>query len=100
MKLANAFSMNMIREFPCTFTVTEVTAAEVPADAESVVGHADTAAVFASVLGRPVAMNRATVTVCAGEVLYVGQYSGPRLPEGATALPPGASIKWLKVVIG
>ena len=24
----------------------------------------------------------------------MGQYSGPRLPEGSTSLPEGATIKW------
>ena len=64
----------------------------------SAVGHADTAAVFAHVLGVPVACNRATVALKDGDVALVGQYSGPRLPEGATTLPEGATIKW--VVVG
>ena len=60
----------------------------------SAVGHADTAAVFAAVLGRPVAVNRATIKLAPGQCLLVGQYIGPRLPEGATTLPEGATIEW------
>lgn len=60
----------------------------------SAVGHADTAAVFAAVLGRPVAVNRATIKLEQGHCLLVGQYIGPRLPEGATTLPEGATIEW------
>jgi hypothetical protein len=60
----------------------------------SVVGHADTAAVFSSVLGRVVAHNRETVKLAPDDILLVGQYIGPRLPEGATALPEGATIEW------
>lgn len=60
----------------------------------SAVGHADTAAVFAAVLGRPVAVNRATIKLEKGHCLLVGQYIGPRLPEGATTLPEGATIEW------
>ena len=49
-----------------------------------------------SVLGLPVACNRANVTFAPGDVMLVAQYSGPRLPEGATALPAGARIEfWL-----
>lgn len=60
----------------------------------SVVGHENTAGLFSSMLGRPVAMNRATVALNPGDELLVGEYSGPRLPEGATSLPEGAEIKW------
>lgn len=61
---------------------------------ESAVGHADTAAVFSSILGRPVAVNRVNVKLDQQTILLVGQYIGPRLPEGATTLPDGATIEW------
>jgi hypothetical protein len=32
-----------------------------------------------------------------GTRLLVGQYDGPRLPEGATSLPEGATLTWFKV---
>ena len=99
MFLLNAFSLNMlggnadiaVREISVTV------AAGLAADCTSAVGHADTAAVFADVLGAPVPCNRVSVTLKEGDVALVGQYSGPRLPEGATSLPGGATIKWLIV---
>lgn len=60
----------------------------------SVVGHADTAAVFSTLLGREVGFNRESVKLSPDQILLVGQYSGPRLPEGATSLPEGAAIEW------
>jgi hypothetical protein len=66
---------------------------------QSAVGHADTAKVFSSVLGTDVPMARVTVSLEAGDRILVGQYSGPRLPEGATSLPQGASLKWAVVTI-
>ena len=60
----------------------------------SAVGHADTAAVLSTVLGVDVPMNRTTLQMEHGVALLVGQYKGPRLPEGATALPEGATIEW------
>ena len=66
------------------------------------VGHADTAAVFASQLGRPVVAARINVNLLANEACggaLVGQYIGPRLPEGAIALPEGARIEWRHVTI-
>ena len=42
-----------------------------------------TLAVFAGLLGREVPCNRASVTLAHGDEVLVGQYSGPRLPEGA-----------------
>ena len=100
MFLLNAFSLNMIVG-NADIIVREVSrkvAASLAAGCTSAVGHADTAAVFESVLGVPVACNRVSVTLGEGEAALVGQYSGPRLPEGCSALPEGATIKW--VVVG
>jgi hypothetical protein len=63
-------------------------------EVESIVGHADTAAIFSTILNHPVAHNRATIKLGPGDLLLVGQYVGPRLPEGATELPEGATIEW------
>lgn len=60
----------------------------------SAVGHADTARLFTSLLGTPVPANRISVTLKMWDILLVGQYNGPRLPEGCTTLPEGASIRW------
>lgn len=65
----------------------------------SIVGHADTAAVMSSKLGLEIKPNRASVQLRPGDQVVVGQYSGPRLPEGATLLPEGATIRWLSVEI-
>ena len=65
---------------------------------ESAVGHADTAAVFSDVIGVQIPVARATVVLRRHETsLIVGQYRGPRLPEGATTLPEGAVIEWWQV---
>jgi hypothetical protein len=108
MILLNAFSANMLAEFPSSVSFAEITAREAKlalmcaAEAEgnvefvrSAVGHADTAAVFSTVLGIPVPCNRVNVSLKPGDAAIVGQYIGPRLPEGATTLPEGATIKWL-----
>ena len=100
MYLLNAFSLNMIDVGDADVTIREVSekaAAILAVNCTSAVGHADTAAVFSKVLGVPVACNRVTVTMKDGDLALVGQYSGPRLPEGATSLPGGATIKWLIV---
>ncbi|MBU0501434.1 MAG: DUF1874 domain-containing protein [Gammaproteobacteria bacterium] len=110
--LLNAFSANMVAEFPCSVKFTEISAetarinlllaAEEVGEAEmirSAVGHPDTAAVFESVLGVPVECRRETITLKAGDDAVVGQYTGPRLPEGCKALPEGAAIRWLYVTV-
>jgi hypothetical protein len=48
-------------------------------------------------LGCEVAVQRRSLALEAGDVLLVGQYSGPRLPEGAVALPTGAELRWWRV---
>ena len=80
-----------------TISVKEVTPEEVPSDCMSVIGHADTAAVVGGILGREILVNRTTYTVEPGDTLYVAQYSGPRLPEGATTLPEGAMVKFFRI---
>lgn len=107
MFLLNAFSINML---PAGYTKVHFTdvglgqAVNLLSDGfVSAVGHADTAAVFSSLLGMPVLASRKSVTIpergfgVSAWVALVGQYSGPRLPEGATALPEGASIRWVAV---
>ena len=66
---------------------------------ESCIGHADTANVVSSLLGVYVPSNRVSVNLKKGDELIVAQYSGPRLAEGATTLPEGATIKWFLVTI-
>ena len=100
--ILNAFSLNMVVAFPANIIVREVVesmAQGLAVGTPSGVGHADTAAVFSSVLGTTVAMNRATVALTAGDEVLVGQYVGPRLAEGTTTLPEGATIKWLVVSV-
>ena len=65
----------------------------------SAVGHADTANLFSGLLGVDVPSQRINVKLTAADTILVGQYVGPRLPEGATTLPEGASIIWLLVTV-
>lgn len=81
----------MLESFPTSVKFTEVES--LPAGLESAVGHADTAAV----LGVP--MNRVSVKLRKGDVAYIAQLVGGRLPEGSTTLPEGFSFKYLKAEI-
>jgi Domain of unknown function (DUF1874) len=108
--ISNAFSLSMVKA-PCLVRVGTLTAREVawnlrcscdgdPNDRfTSVVGHLNTAAVYSSVLGLPIEVDKRSITLKQGDELIVGQYTGPRLPEGATVLPEGAPINWLVVTI-
>lgn len=61
----------------------------------SAVGHADTAALFSTLLEMPVPHNRITVKLRYNiDTALIGQYVGPRLSEGCTTLPEGARIEW------
>jgi hypothetical protein len=90
----------MLRSFPARIVAEEVgldTARSLATTATSAVGHETTAAIFATLLGREVPVARATLQLQPGDTVLVGQYSGPRLPEGATSLPDGAAIRWIVV---
>jgi len=91
MYLLNAFSLNMISDFPANVEIQEVK--ELPSNLSSAIGHQDTA----NVLG--VEMNRVNVSLSKGDVAYVAQLMGGRLPEGATTLPEGFKFKFLRVEV-
>ena len=105
--IANAFSLNML-DLDVGITDLQVRPAspdvirqevEEAGGFTSIVGHADTATVFSSLLGLEVPTNRATFMLEEDVILFVGQYKGPRLPEGATSLPEGARVEWAMVTI-
>ena len=84
----------MVSSFPATVKVKECSKEEALApDNVSIVGHPDTAAVLG------VKFNRVSVKLNKGDVLYVAQIVGGRLPEGCTTLPEGFTFKFLKVTI-
>ncbi|SMC07944.1 protein of unknown function [Sulfobacillus thermosulfidooxidans DSM 9293] len=102
--LLNAFSLNMLAHFPVSLHIDAIpleTARELLTRPviESAVGHAETAAIFSQLLGIPVPVQRRTVTLQSGDLAIIGQYRGPRLPEGATTLPADATIAWYRVTI-
>ena len=93
--IANAFSLNMIAagDLPRL----RMRACDRPQRTidrggfVSAVGHADTAALLG------VECNRVSITLTQSDWLYVAQYKGPRLPEGTTTLPEGASFEWVSI---
>jgi Domain of unknown function (DUF1874) len=103
--ICNAFSLSMLdreaqrrgpRRFPEPVDHPAVLLQADYKDAEiiSAVGHADTAAIFTHILGRGVPVSRISVRLVGDDRALIGQYIGPRLPEGATMLPEGARIEW------
>ena len=88
--LLNAFSLQMI-DTPCSVDFENVD--NLPDGLTSAIGHQDTA----NVLGVP--MNRINVHLFKGDVAYVVQLQGGRLPEGSTTLPDGFTFKYIKVTV-
>lgn len=113
--ITNSFSLGMLPEgaSPVVKTITVIEVMDECVDfgeasrrdypprlcGKSIVGHTDVAAIISGMLGTDVPMNRESISLSCGDVLFVAQYIGPRLPEGCTTLPEGASIKWLRVII-
>lgn len=119
MKIGNAFSLNMV-QLPADFSARRISVEQIkeavlktaeipdlnvmvgqvaPITLESVIGHADTARLVSGILGVELPANRDTVNLQPGEKMIVAQYSGPRLPEGATKLPEGAKIEFVLVEV-
>lgn len=110
MKLLNAFTpaMLLMAEGVGTATFRVVTEAEAITAAsthgiESCVGHQGAADLYAAKLGVPVPMNRVNVQLAVGETALLGQYLGPRLPEGRVLTGEelaAAGIRWMLVTAG
>lgn len=96
--LTNAFSIQMLKKGGLV-RFEEIAPEDIPSDVVSAVGHADTAAVLTNILGFPVPMNRAFVTLEPDTEIYVAQLVGGRLPEGSTTLPEGFSFKFYRVTV-
>ena len=104
--IANAFSSQMLEMDDSLVRFQTVTpeavraALESGAPWQSAVGHADTATVFTDEVGIvEIPHNRVNVTLLPGDVLFVGQIAGGRLPEGATRLPVGFRLVWRRVEV-
>ena len=96
--LSNAFSFQMVAP-NAIVTSLAVAPEDVPEEAISIVGHADTAAVMSDLLGREVPFNRQSITLEDGDVMYIAQLTGGRLPEGAKTLPEGFKLDFRKIVV-
>lgn len=96
--LVNAFSIQMLQKGGLV-RFDEIAPEDIPADVVSAIGHVDTANVLTNMLGFPVPMNRAFVTLDENTELYVAQLVGGRLPEGSTTLPEGFSFKFYRVTV-
>lgn len=97
--LGNAFSGQMIAG-NALIRKTRVTPEDVAkVDWESCIGHPDTANVVSGILEREVACQRVSISLNKGDVLYVAQVMGGRLPEGATKLPDGFELVFDKYEI-
>lgn len=103
MYIVNAFSINMLPRDPLTLRFLPVSVEEArrmaEAGVQSAIGHADTARIVSALLGVEIPSNRADVRLQRGDRVLVAQYTGPRLPEGATALPEGARIEFWVVEV-
>jgi hypothetical protein len=99
--LSNAFSLNMLDDQnpPGRVEIEACRPEAVPAEAESIIGHPNTAQLVSARLGRLVPVNRATLRLYAGDVLYVAQYRGERLKEGVTELPSDATLAFYRIVL-
>lgn len=100
--LSNAFSLQMLdmsaaHEIHAAPVTAEETAQALSGGFTSAIGHADTARVVSGMLGLDVPANRANIRLTAADALYVAQVTGGRLLEGATELPKGMTLAFVRV---
>ena len=112
--LTNSFSINMLKEGiklrfgKVTLEAAQETLMHTGDTVKNCIGHADTDALVRAELeqefgaGTPMLSEgrRESIEFHKGDTLVVAQYTGPRLPEGATQLPEGAKIEyWIVTAI-
>jgi len=103
--LSNAFSLQMVTVDDWTMvhlnpvSIEQVAKGLATCNWTSAVGHQDTANVLSGILGVDVPMNRINVHLEQGDELIVAQVMGGRLPEGATTLPEGVTLKFIRVTL-
>lgn len=108
--LCNAFSLQMLPTLQqgSTLRIDPVTPKEVAlgmlhTESDCVIGHADHARLVEQILSQAinvpihVPVRRASITLQAGDILYVAQVTGGRLPEGCTTLPADTSSTFVRV---
>lgn len=99
--LVNAFSINMLAREGHDLVFRPISAQGarnlLRADFINAVGHEQLAPILTQVLRRRIDANRLTVELARNDSLLVAQYRGPRLPEGAAALPEGANLEFWQV---
>lgn len=96
--ISNSFSINILPLLELGIVrLKKISPDMIPKDVESAIGHENTARVVSGILGFEVKPNRVSIKLTESDVLYVAQYTGPRLLEGATTLPEGANIEFFEV---
>jgi len=106
--ITNEFSLNMLPNHftEGAFRIRKVEVAEVNQlirahdGYTSYIGHLDMARVVGSHLGignSDSLFNRKSYSHSSDDTVVVAQYTGPRLPEGCTSLPEGATITYYAV---
>lgn len=102
--LLNAFSVNQLTVFPAEVRFEEVALDQarllVRNGFISAVGHKQTAALFSHMLQAEVTCHRVDAALAPGSSALLGQYRGPRLAEGTTALPDDAQVRWYCITVG
>ncbi len=107
LNVANAFSLNMISG-NCNLSVVEMNRDQARVlfgsglrcvEFLSFVGHAATAEILSNELGVQIDARRASLSLAHRDQVLVCQYAGPRLPEGTTVLPDGASFRYFLVTV-
>jgi len=76
MKIANAFSINMIEKFPAIIRIDEVSEdwiKEKDFEFQSYVGHPSTAELLTARLGKKIELNRATLKLAPGDEILVAK---------------------------
>ena len=105
-QLLNAFSVNMISEFPATVGFIEINLeyarAVLSCGFISAIGHSGTAQVLSEKLGLQVECDRITICLDSGAMAIVAQVNLPRLAEGevlTTEQVADASVRFFLVTV-
>lgn len=100
--LANALSISVLGLKKMDFLLLRmkpIQPAQIPNDVKSCIGHEEIAKIASQILGFQVKASQIDINLGADDRLFVAQYNGTTIPDDATKLPDGASMKFFEVSI-
>ena len=99
--LAPTFSIAMLANptVENSVLIEPITVNDLPDNLESAIAKPNLAAVISQAIGREIVARRQPIRLAPGDVLFVAQYTGPRLGDDERTMPHGGVVRLFRVTV-